>query len=543
VITEIPYQVNKTTLIENIAKLVRSGKIEGIADLRDESDRQGMRLVIDLTRNANTHQVLEDLYQHTPLESRFSMILLALVDGEPRTLSLKKALTVYLEHRLEVLQRRSRYELERARQRAHIVEGLLIALDDLDTVIDIIRRSRTVETARNNLRKQLKLSEVQAQAILDMPLKRLAALERRKLQDEYKELQQTIKTLEALLKSPKKQRAAIREDLLAVRAAYADARRTRVLEVKGESVEVGALTPDEPAWVVVTREGRLGRQPDEGKPPRIPSRPQQTPLAVLAASTRDTLYLFTQEGLAVALPVHQIAEGEAWEGEGCPWSQVTRLDNGNVITALALPAEPPPGALFFVTAQGQVKRMAAEELPGVGREPAVAVRLDAGDALREVLWVTEEDEVVLGSAHGQGIRFAVAEVRPTGASAGGMAGMRLEQKDEVVGATVVNLRMMLLTMTDRGAGKRSGFDEIPSQRRGGKGVQIAKLERGEQLAGIGCLRTTDPFVMTTVRGNAKTISGRVAPSQGRATHGDSLIALQGSDLVARLLVPQLRPEE
>ncbi len=233
VVTEIPYQVNKSSLVERIAELAREGRLEGVTDLRDESDRQGIRVVIELARTAEPEAVLAELFRHTPLESTFSIILLALVDGEPRLLTLKRLLLLYLEHRQEIITRRSRYDLERAKERAHILEGLLVALDNLDEVIDIIRRSRTVETARANLMRRFKLTEVQAQAILDMPLKRLAALERHKLQEEYKEKQQQIRYLTALLKSPAKIREAIREELVALKEKYADPLRTEIAGAGG----------------------------------------------------------------------------------------------------------------------------------------------------------------------------------------------------------------------------------------------------------------------------------------------------------------------
>lgn len=541
VITELPYQVNKAALIESIAALTRAGKLEGIADLRDESDRQGMRLVIELSRGADSDKLLRELYRHTALETRYGIIILALVNGEPRTLSLKKALLVFLEHRLEVLQRRARHDLEQARARAHIVAGLLIALDNLDAVIDLIRRSRTVETARENLCKRFKLSAIQAQAILDMPLKRLAALERKKLQDEFKELQALIKELETLLQTPTLQRAAIREELATLKAQYGDARRSHILDVKGEQVEFDALVPDQPVWVMITRKGIIARSADDGKAPRVPSRPTDVPISIVGASTRDTLYLFTAGGMAVALPVHQAPEGQAWEGEGVPYSQLTRLEGAEVVTSLALPATPPAGgSLCFVTAQGQVKRMVPEELPGVGREPISVIRLDPGDWLVDVIWVHEDEEVVIGATNGQGIRFAVAEVRPTGNGAGGMAGIKLEAEEIAVGITVVNERAKLLTLTDRGMAKLTLFSEMPGQRRGGKGVQIVKLAADERLIGVRTISGNSHVIMVTQKGAAKTLTGRSLKEQGRATRGTAAIALQGRDLVALVVVPESR---
>ncbi len=543
VITELPYQVNKASLIESIAELTRAGKLDGIADLRDESDRQGMRLVLDLTRGADPSKLMRELFKHTALETRYGIIILALVNGEPRTLALKKALLVFLDHRIEVLQRRARFDLEQARARAHIVEGLLIALDHLDEVIDLIRRSRTVETARENLCKRFKLTEIQAQAILDMPLKRLAALERKKLQDEFKELKALIKELETLLRTPKLQRAAIRAELVALKEQYSDARRSHIADVKGDTVEFGSLVPDQPVWVTTTRKGLIARTLDDGKAPRVPSRPADVPVSIVGASTRDTLYLFTATGMAAALPVHQVPEGQAWEGEGAPYRQLTHLEGAEVVTALALPAAlPEGGSVCFVTAQGQVKRLLPDELPGVGREPLLVIRLDEGDWLVDVVWVYENEEIVIGAASGQGIRFAAAEVRPTGSNAGGMAGIKLENQDVAVGITVLNPKAKLFTISDQGMAKLTAFAEMPAQRRGGKGVQIIKGVAGERLMGIRTVKGTSNVIMVTQRGAAKTLGGRSIKEQGRATRGTSIIALQGRDLVAAVVVPESRVE-
>ncbi len=540
IITEIPYQINKTSMIESIAKYVRSGKFEGISDLRDESDRQGMRIVIELSQNANPDKVLNDLYGSTTLETRYSIIILALVDGEPRRLSLRRALQIFLDHRLEVLQRRSRYDLERAKQRAHIVEGLLIAMDNLDEVIATIRRSRRVETARNNLCKKFNLSEEQAQAILDMPLKRLAALERKKLQDEYAELTATIERLETLLNTPEAQRQEIRDELLSLKEQYADARRTHVLDVCGDTVVAGALTPDEPVWVTVSRKGRVGYVPDDGKsPPRASARPDEAPLALLSASTRDTLYLFTQTGEAVALPVHQMPVGTAWEEEGLLWTEQLRIDNGYQLTAaLTLPPEPVEGGMvFFVTAQGQVKRLAFEDLPGIGRALSTVIRLDEGDRLVDVGWVASDAEVILGTALAQGIRFEVADVRPSGAPAGGINGIRLAAGDEVVGLAVVGPGDTFFTLTNFGHAKRSPLSEFPSQRRGGKGVQIARgMDQGEKIAAVGAMTSSTRFLPVTQRGASKTVTARSVPEQGRATQGDSVIALRNRDEVTDVVI-------
>ena len=535
VITELPYQVNKSLLVSAIAELVRNGKIEGIADLRDESDRQGMRLVIDLARNADADAVFAALCRHTALETRYSLILLALVEGEPRHLSLRRALLLFLEHRLEVLRRRARHELTQARHREHIVAGLLIALDHLDEVIATIRRSRTTETARRNLQRKFSLTEVQAQAILDMPLKRLAALERRKLKDEHAALLRTIRELESLLRTPKKQRQAIRADLLDLKARYGDARRTHIADVRGAAVSLDDLIPDETVEVGVTRQGRVARFPPGEKALRLPARPAEAPLLVAEGSTRDTLYLLTAEGEAAALPVHQLPEGCAWEGEGALWTQLVPRAQGEVSVAL-LSSPDEAAMLFLLTSAGAVKRMAADQLPAVGQGLRRVIRLDAGERLVAAIWCDAADEVVLACSGGRGIRFAVKEVRPTGAAAGGVAGIRLEEGERAVGAALVLPRGTLAVVDAAGTGKRIRFDRIPAQRRGGKGVMLAKVRSGIELAAIAPLTSRARLLLVTEKGATKHLTAASLPEVGRAATGKSLIALRKRDRVKQLLV-------
>ena len=280
---------------------------------------------------------------------------------------------------------------------------------------------------------------------------------------------------------------------------------------------------------------------EEEKPPYIYSRPEDVPIAILQASTRDTLYLFTAEGTAIGLPVHQLPEGNACEGEGDAVTAISRLGEEEIVAALALPPSPPPGAIFFITSQGQAKRLLPEDLPGVGLKPDTVIRLDKTDWLVDVVWV-EDDEVIVGSSEGQGIRFAVSEVRTMGARAGGVIGIRLEEDDVVIGVVVPRPNVKFATITDKGAAKRSELKEISSQRRGGKGLQIAKLEKGERLMGIGLVLNSTYFIPITQRGAAKTTTGRSIPEQGRATHGDEVIALRGKDTVAGVIVPQKRME-
>jgi DNA gyrase subunit A len=546
VVTELPYQVNKSSLVERIAQLVRDGRLEGITDLRDESDRRGMRLVIELTRNVEPEQVLADLFRRTPMESTFSLILLALVDGEPRLLTLKKALLTYLEHRQTIVTRRSQYELARAKERAHILEGLLTALDHLDEVIALIRRSRTADSAHANLRSQFKLSEVQAQAILDMPLKRLAALERRKIQDEYKEKQHLIKYLEGLLQSPKKIRGVVRDELVAVGERYADARRTQVIDAGKVQLTAEDLIPDEPVWVAVSRGGMVARAPDEGGPPRVPARSQDVPIALLAASTQDTLYMFASDGKAVAFPVHQLPEGVAWDGEGAHYADLTPLTRRDtVVTALAIPpalAVSSEGYLFLATRRGVVKRVALTDLPGVSSEQFVVIGMEKEDTLAWAAVTTGSDQVVLVTTGGKAIRFEEEEVRPMGLPAGGVMGIKLGgAEDQVAAMDVVRARSDLFVVTRDGKAKRTPLSEYPVQGRYGQGILTVRVTAsGAGLAGGCVLQARDPVVVVTEKGAAKTILAKNAPRKGRAAAGQSIISLRKQDVVVDAFIPLSR---
>ena len=414
VITELPYQTNKTNLLSKIADFHRDGKIDGLTDLRDESDRNGMRIILETTRNVEPEKVLAELFRLTPMQNTFSIIMVALVNGEPRVITLKQALKLYLEHRLDVIQRRSDFELRNARKRAHILEGLLLALNQLDAIIETIRRSRTVETARNNLQREFKLSEIQAQAILDMPLRRLANLERRKLQDEYKEKLQLIRNLEELLEDPAKQRQAVKLELLRIKDQYGDVRRTQIVDETGQAMEVSAsdLLPDQICWVTLGEEGTVARTPNP-EVPSIPLKPDELPAIILQANTQDVLYLFTADGQAVSLPVYQLPQARSI-GQGTHWANLTGLTKRNHVPAAVIHPAGLTGYLFLATLGGVVKRIRLEDLPGITSDPFVVMNVQDDDALGWAKLTTGEDEVILATALGQAIRFDESEVRPMG---------------------------------------------------------------------------------------------------------------------------------
>jgi DNA gyrase subunit A len=509
VITEIPYQVNKTNLLGRIADLHRDGKIEGLTDLRDESDRRGLRIIIETTRTVEAEKVLADLFRLTPLQTTFSISLLALVNGQPRVLTLKQALRVYLDHRLEMVRRRSEHDLAKARQRAHILEGLLKALDNLDEVIALIRRSRTAETARTNLMERFKLSEIQAQAILDMQLRRLAGLERKKLQDEYKEKLTLIKELQKLLAKPELMRDQIKSELQEVVRRFGDKRRTQiVVNVETGVMSSTGLLPDEQGWILISEQGTVGRVTGKGIP-TISRKPPEPPAAIIAANTRDTLYLITAGGRAVGVPVHRIPEVEEI-GRGVPWSDLSPLGRSDrLATAFRLPTDDErEGYLFLTTIGGVVKRIRLSELPGVTAEPFTVMNVAEDDMLGWARVTTGVEEIILATSSGQAIRFSEDTVRPMGLPASGVMGIKLDNEtDGVIGMDVFVTEGFLWSITDNGLAKATPLTEYPLQNRYGQGVINMRLPKGaSEVAAAAVLIKGVQLLLTTSTGSTKKIS-------------------------------------
>ncbi len=535
VITELPYQTNKMALLERIADLVRDGKIEGVGDLRDESDRTGMRIVIELTRGADPKAVLADLFKYTPLQQTFGMQLLALVDGQPRLLSLKRMLQLFIQHRQEIIRRRSEFELKRAQERAHIVEGLLRALDILDEVIQTIRRSQTVETARNNLMHNFKFTELQAQAILDMQLRRLAALERKKLQEEYKELKQRIAYLEDLLAHPHKVLGVIKAELLAIKQEFGDARRTQIVDRTKGALTTTDLLPDQRVWVSLGKNGDLRRQA-VSKPGASIVRQigKDSQVALLTASTRDYLYVFSKDGRCSRIGVHEIPE----EG-GKKVSDLTGFTGRDAITAaLALPRErngDEAGYLFLITEQGMVKRVRIEDVQSNTSGEFTVMNVDDGDRLLWALRTRGGQEVILVSAQGQSIRFSEEEVRSMGLPAGGVGGMKLRPKDRIVCAGVVDPAGELLTVTRAGFAKRSPLADYSAQGRNGGGIVAHKVtdKTGEVATALVLPPQSegDWLVFVTVRGVAKPMPAVEVPTMGRSVQGKMVVELSSQDAI------------
>jgi len=537
IITELPYQVNKAALLEKMAALVKDRRIEGIAEMRDESDREGMRIVIELKREAQARQVLNNLFKLTPMQTTFGVILLALVDGEPRVLTLKRLLQHYVDYRHQVITRRTKFDLERAKQRAHILQGLKIALDNLDAVITTIRQARDAEVAKNNLIKRFKLTEIQAQAILDMQLRRLASLERKKIEDELAETIKLIARLEDLLAHPKKIYGLIKEDLAELKAKYGDARRTRIREEAAEFTEED-LIPDEEVLVGVTERNYVKRY----RPPRRTTRPAESresdaERTLALANMHDSLLIFTNTGRACAVKCHEVPEADR-AARGTPLSNLITLDGPEAIASI-LPVRDFAADAYFVlgTRRGEVKRLAAADLAAVRGGGVKAMELESGDEVVAAVPVQEADEVLFVTREGQAIRFAVSEVRASGRGSGGMRAIRLGQGDSVVGVDVARPNSDLLVVTTLGFAKRTPLADYPTQGRGGGGVVAAKISpKSGPLAGASVVYPSDEVTLVSGTGQVWRAAAEAVVRKGRSTSPDSLASLDKGDRIVTLLL-------
>ncbi|MEA3349086.1 MAG: DNA gyrase subunit A [Chloroflexota bacterium] len=544
VVTEVPYMINKTTLLERIAKLAREERVEGIADLRDESDRlQGVRIVIELTKTADPDEVLQYLYKHSTMRTTFSLIMLALVNGEPRMLSLKQALTVYVNHRIEIVQRRNEYKLKRAREREHILAGLRVALDNLDEIIATIRRSQRVDTARKNLIRKFKLSEKQAQAILNMPLRRLASLERKKIEIEHKEIKVKIKSLEALLGSPTEMRTVIANELKAIKEKYNDRRCTQIVSLDEDQrdetpARLTNLLDDKTVWVSIMPDGLISRNMRKRRP-RISG--TAAPAMLIQTNTRDTLYLVTEDGETASIPVHSLPEAEE-PPNGVPFQQVTPLvENDKVAVLFSLPPNhelAPDWYVMTVTRDGRVKKTAVEELPGPTASPFTLVKVNDGDRLVCVRLSDGEKDVLITTAGGMAIRFSEEDVRPMGLVAAGVLGIKLDAGDEVVSAELLPQRGKVFLLASNGRGKRVEQDEFPTQGRYGKGVIAWRLLKNVRLVGCTIGTKTSELTIHLDKYAAKLAHVGDASIQTRAaTRGKEVQEIRSGDRILRMNVP------
>jgi DNA gyrase subunit A len=548
VVTELPYQVNKARLIERIAELVRGKRIDSISDLRDESDRHGMSVVIELKRGAQPLTVLNQLFKYTQMQSTFGVNMLALVDGEPRVLTLKRMMAHYIEHRREIITRRTHHDLAKAKDRAHILEGLRVALEHLDEVIATIRGSRTVDTARQNLMRKFKLTKVQADAILEMQLRRLAALERKRIEDEYTEVIKSIAYFEDLLANPRKILHLVREDLEELQKEYGDARRTIISpDAEGDLAEED-LVPEEEVLVSLTQRGYIkrvlaetySRQKRGGKGVEgAGTREEDLVEHLLLANTLDGLLFFTDRGKVYHERAYQVPD-VGRRARGLPLVNLIALERGELVTAVRAVSDfEQQGFLVMATRNGKIKRTSLEEFSSVRPSGLIAIMLEDGDELRWVKPTTGKQQVVIVTERGQAIRFKESDIRPMGRVAGGVMAVRLEGKDRVAAMDVVRPKANLLVVTENGFGKRTDLAEYPVQSRHGKGVVTIDTKRLDEVGRIADAKVVDlKDEVTLITSKGMVLRTQVASiSQlGRATRGVRVMRLKSGDSVASLAV-------
>lgn len=546
IITEIPFQVNKAGLIERIAELVREEKIDQISDLRDESDRRGMSIVIELKRGAAPRKVLNQLYKYTSLQSTFGVQLLALVRGEPRLLTLKRSLQIFLEHRQEVITRRSKFELEKSRQREHILAGLLIALANLDEVIQTIRQSPDADAAKERLMTRFKLSELQAQAILDMQLRRLARLERQKIEDEMGEVKARIEYLLDLLASPRKILDVIREELQELSAKYGDERRTRIAAEAQEELRDEDLVADEAVLISITQLGyikrtsvNLFRSQNRGRRGITGQamREEDEVLMLFQARTLQTVLFFSDRGKVYSEKVYQIPDAGRSE-KGIPMVNVLALEPGEKITAaVAVPDFNSAEYCTMATVHGKVKRVALAEFASVRPSGLVAITLEPGDELGWARLTRGQDDILLVTANGQALRFGEGSIRPMGRQAGGVLGIGLKADDRVASMEVVEENGYLVVVTEQGYGKRTALHEYPAKGRATGGVVTLdqkNLTKTGRIAVARVVQEEDELTLITTSGLVLRLKVREISKAGRATRGVKLIDLVKGTEVASL---------
>jgi len=546
VITEIPYQVNKSALIERMAELVHEGRLDGISDMRDESDRNGMSILIELKRGTQPTKVLNQLFKYTALQSTFGVNTLALVGGEPRHLSLKRSLQVFLDHRIEVITRRSAYELQKARARAHILDGLMIALNNLDDVIKTIRESRDVELARQRLMERFKLSELQAQAILDMQLRRLAALERMKIEQEHKDVLARIAFLEDLLESPKKILSVISADLNEISEKYGDERRTRISIEETEDFREEDLVADEEVLISITQRGyikrvNLDQYRSRGRGRRgvtgQTKREEDAVLMLTHAHTLNTILFFTSRGKVYSMKVYQIAEANRTD-RGAPIINMIPIETSEHITAmLVVPDFNSAANLVMATVQGRIKRASLAEYANVRPSGLIAISLDEKDELGWVRMTSGKDDLILLTARGQALRIHESVVRVMGRQAGGVTGIKMAKNDRLAAVEVVEPGGFLLVVTEKGYGKRTMLDEYTVKGRATHGIRSVSqkgLEFTGPVAAARVVQEKDEITIISGGGMALRLKMSLIPVTGRATRGVHLMDVNTGDAVVSL---------
>ncbi|WP_434073865.1 DNA gyrase subunit A [Moorella naiadis (nom. illeg.)] len=543
VVTEIPYQVNKARLVQTIGELVREKKIDGITELRDESDRTGMRIVIELRRDVQPRVILNQLYKHTQMQENFGVIMLALVDGRPRVLNLREMLTLYLDHQKEVITRRTRYLLAQAEARAHIVAGLRIAIQFLDEVIRIIRQSPNEPEACRGLMERFQLSDKQAKAIVDMRLGRLTALEREKLEEEWQELQKRIAYYQEVLASEAKVYGIVREELLEIKGKFADQRRTQIV-LEEENLELEDLIAQEDIVVTLTHRGYIKRQPvDTYRSQKrggrgiqaMGTREEDVVRDIFVTTTYHYLLFFTNQGRVFRLRGHEIPEAGR-QARGTPLVNLIYLNKSETITAVIPIRDLEEDAyLFMATRQGIIKKTRLGEYNTSRRDGLIAINLEEGDELVGVLRTEGKNEVMLVTRQGKAIRFRENDVRPMGRVARGVKGITLEGEDQVVGLVKVKEEAELVVVSEKGFGKRTALEEYRAQSRGGKGIITMNVtSRTGPVAAVTMAKLDDELMLISAEGILIRLGVEDISRQGRSTQGVTLMRLEPSDRVVAM---------
>lgn len=536
IVTELPYMVNKSSLIERIATIIREGGLEGITDLRDESDRQGMRIVFDLTKNADVETILTTLYKRTQMQSTFGINILALVDGSPHRLSLKQALRVFVEHRIEVIRRRSEFLLRKNEERLHILKALRIAIQHIDEIIRLIKKSQSVDDARQSLMSKYALDEIQANAILEMPLRRLASLERQKIEDEFKEVSKTIEELKALLKSQKKMRQVVIGELREVKEKYGDSRRTQIYtlgegEKASDFLTVTDVMPLEHYWVEISEDGLLSRTEND-KCNRLGG--ENAPWSLIRTNSHQTIFLVTTEGNSAAIASLSIPV-QRDNNNAVPAHKVAPLHPNDILqTVFTVPIDTedlPERYVITVTRQGMIKRSAVKDLPGVSVSDFVLCKVNPDDELFQVLITDGNQDVLIATASGMCIRFSETEVRSMGLVAAGVNAIKLKEGDSIVGASLLSDKDEVALLTRLGLAKRVPASDFPVQGRYGQGVIGWKLGERDQIAAMLVGKLTDKGITHFSKTASKVFTVTNAVSRKRAANGQSMYPLKAGDEV------------
>lgn len=546
IITEIPYQVNKALLITRIADLAKEKKIEGISDLRDESDRRGMRIYVELKRDANPNKVLNNLYKHTGLQTTFPANIVVLVNGTPQTLNLKMILEEYLKHRYLVIKRRSEYELRQAKAREHILEGLKIALDHLDAVIKTIRESKTQDEAKTNLIERFKLTEIQAVAILDMQLRRLAALERQKIEDELAMIRETIAYLEDLLTHGEKILDVVKQELIKLKEKYADARRTKVFKGKVGEFSEEDLIPNEPTVITMTKTGYIKRQSLNlfttqhrgGKGVSGMKMKEEDMIEhIKSGMTHDNILFFSNKGKVYQLKAYEIAESSR-QSKGTAVINLLNIEAGEKVESYVLyKSDMNKGYIFLTTRNGTVKKTALKEFANIRRSGMIAIKLEKNDELVWSNFTTGDNIVLITTKEGKAIKFKEEQVRATGRDTMGVRGIKQLEGDEVIGMDVITSgdNPDLLTIMQNGLGKKTEVKQFPLQSRGGQGVKVAKVtDRTGQVAIAQVIpEVAAEVIITSTKGQVVKLDLNQIPKLSRDTQGVILMRFSNnSDKVA-----------